>query len=82
MTITINGTTVNIEGDRIIGFALNNLVNRFEATTDKEEGWEYTLKGDPGIGLPAVTEADNSKVAYVENGVWVAKLLSEIQGGI
>lgn len=44
MIITINGTIVNIEGDRIIGFALNNLVNRFEATTDKEEGWEYTLK--------------------------------------
>lgn len=44
MTITINGTTVNIDGNRIIGFAKNNLVNRFEATTDKEEGWEYTLK--------------------------------------
>lgn len=44
MTIEIQGTTVIITGDRIIGFALNNLVNRFEATTDKEEGWEYTLK--------------------------------------
>lgn len=44
MTITINGTTVNINGNRIIGFAQNNLVNRFEATTNKEEGWEYTLK--------------------------------------
>ena len=39
-------------------------------------------QGDPGIGLPVVTEADNGKVAYVENGVWVAKLLSEIQGGV
>ena len=44
MTIEIQGTTVIITGDRIIGFALNNLVNRFEAITDKEEGWEYTLK--------------------------------------
>lgn len=44
MTIEIQGTTVIITGDRIIGFALNNLVNRLEATTDKEEGWEYTLK--------------------------------------
>ena len=39
-------------------------------------------KGDPGIGLPTVTEADNGKVAYVENGVWVVKLLSEIQGEV
>lgn len=39
-------------------------------------------KGDSGVGLPTVTEADNGKVAYVENGVWVAKLLSEIQGGV
>lgn len=39
-------------------------------------------QGEPGIGLPVVTEADNGKVAYVENGVWVAKLLSEIQGGV
>lgn len=39
-------------------------------------------QGEPGIGLPIVTEADNGKVAYVENGVWVAKLLSEIQGGV
>lgn len=37
-------------------------------------------QGDPGIGLPQVTEADNGKVAYVENGAWVAKILSEIQG--
>lgn len=43
MTITINGTTVNIEGDRIIGFALNNLVNRFEATTDLTSEWDYQL---------------------------------------
>ena len=44
MNIQIQGTQVIITGDRIIGFALNNLVNRFEAATDKEEGWEYTLK--------------------------------------
>lgn len=44
MVIEIQGTKVVITGDRIIGFALNNLVNKFEATTDKEEGWEYTLK--------------------------------------
>lgn len=43
MTITINGTTVNIEGDRIIGFALNNLVNRFEVTTDLTSEWDYQL---------------------------------------
>lgn len=38
-------------------------------------------QGETGIGLPTVTNADDGKVAYVENGVWVAKLLSEIQGG-
>lgn len=38
-------------------------------------------QGELGIGLPTVTNADDGKVAYVENGVWVAKLLSEIQGG-
>lgn len=38
-------------------------------------------QGEQGIGLPSVTEADNGKIAYVENGIWVAKLLSEIQGG-
>lgn len=41
--ITITGTKVTITGDRIIGFALNNLVNRFEATTDKDDTWDYTL---------------------------------------
>lgn len=35
--------------------------------------------GKDGIGLPIVTEADNGKVACVENGVWTVKLLSEIQ---
>lgn len=44
MEITIQGTKVNIIGDRIIGFQLNNLVNRFEATTDKDESWKYQLK--------------------------------------
>lgn len=44
MEITIQGTKVNIIGDRIIGFALNNLINRFEATTDKDETWKYQLK--------------------------------------
>lgn len=44
MVITITGTKVQIVGDRIIGFALNNLVNRFEATVDTDESWEYQLK--------------------------------------
>lgn len=44
MEITIQGTEVVVTGDRIIGFAINNLVNRFEATTDKDESWFYTLK--------------------------------------
>lgn len=44
MIITILGTEVQITGDRVIGFALNNLVNRFEATVDKDESWEYQLK--------------------------------------
>lgn len=44
MIITITGTEVQIVGDRIIGFELNNLVNRFEATTDKDETWDYQLK--------------------------------------
>lgn len=43
MTITISGTTVTIIGDRIIGFALNNLVNRFQATTDLNNEWNYQL---------------------------------------
>lgn len=43
MTITISGTTVTITGDRIIGFALNNLVNRFQATTDLNSEWNYQL---------------------------------------
>lgn len=43
MQITITGTTVNITGDRIIGFALNNLVNTFTATTDLTNEWSYQL---------------------------------------
>lgn len=43
MQITITGTKVAITGDKIIGFQLNNLVNRFEATTDKDDTWQYTL---------------------------------------
>lgn len=43
MQIAINGTTVTITGDKIIGFALNNLVNRFEATTDLTNEWSYQL---------------------------------------
>lgn len=43
MEITISGTKVTITGDRIIGFQLNNLVNRFEAITDKDDTWDYTL---------------------------------------
>lgn len=43
MQITISGTTVTITGDRIIGFALNNLVNKFVATTDLTSEWSYQL---------------------------------------
>ena len=43
MQITITGTKVTITGDKVIGFQLNNLVNRFEATTDKDDTWQYTL---------------------------------------
>ena len=43
MEITISGTQVTIIGDRVIGFQLNNLVNRFEAITDKDDTWDYTL---------------------------------------
>lgn len=43
MEITISGTKVNITGDRIIGFALNNLVNTFTATTDLTSEWNYQL---------------------------------------
>lgn len=43
MEITINGTQVIVTGDRIIGFALNNLVNRFQATTDLTSEWDYQL---------------------------------------
>lgn len=43
MEIVISGTDVNITGDRIIGFQLNNLVNRFEATTDLTNDWSYQL---------------------------------------
>lgn len=43
MNITISGTTVTITGDRIIGFALNNLVNTFTATTDLTNEWSYQL---------------------------------------
>lgn len=43
LTITITGTTVTLEGEAIIGFALNNLVNTLTATTDQSEEWNYTL---------------------------------------
>lgn len=43
MTITIADTKVTVIGDKIIGFALNNLVNRLEVTTDKGAEWDYTL---------------------------------------
>ena len=43
MNITIKGTKVSITGDRIIGFSLNNLVNRFEATTDLTNEWSYKV---------------------------------------
>ena len=43
MEIVINGTEVNITGDRVIGFQLNNLVNRFQAITDLTSEWDYQL---------------------------------------
>lgn len=43
MEIVITGTTVTVEGDATIGFALNNLVNTLTATTDQSEEWNYTL---------------------------------------
>ena len=43
MKISIAGRKVYIEGDRVIAVALNNLVDRLEATTDMPEGWEYKL---------------------------------------
>lgn len=63
-----NPSTVNIKGPQGI-------------QGPKGDTGEQGPQGEPGIGLPAVTEVDDGKVAYVENGVWVAKLLSEIQGG-
>ena len=44
MTIEIIGTTVNITGNKVIGFALNNLVDHFEATVDTSADWFYQLK--------------------------------------
>ena len=41
MTIEIIGTTVNITGNKVIGFALNNLVDHFEATVDTSADWFY-----------------------------------------
>lgn len=43
MEITISGTDVTIVGERVLGFQLNNLVNRLEVTVDKDNTWEYTL---------------------------------------
>ena len=43
MDISIVGRKVYVNGDRVIGVALNNLVDRFEATTDMPDGWEYKL---------------------------------------
>ena len=44
MTIEIIETTVNITGNKVIGFALNNLVDHFEATVDTSADWFYQLK--------------------------------------
>ena len=44
MTIEIIGTTVNITGNKVIGFALNNLVDHFEVTVDTSADWFYQLK--------------------------------------
>lgn len=49
-------------------------------TWNLENGeYEQSIYPLPSNVLPNVTTDDNGKVLYVENGVWVAKLLSEIQ---
>lgn len=80
-----NGDTVSVtnsgsENAAILDFVLQRGEQGIQGP--KGDTGPVGPKGDPGIGLPAVTEADNGKVAYVENGVWVAKLLSEIQGEV
>ena len=80
-----NGDTVSVtnsgsENAAILDFVLQRGEQGIQGP--KGDTGPVGPQGDPGIGLPAVTEADNGKVAYVENGVWVAKLLSEIQGEV
>lgn len=77
--------TPNVSQEGVISWTNNgDLVNPESVNIKGPQGpiGETGPQGDPGIGLPTVTEADNGKVAYVENGVWVAKLLSEIQEGV
>lgn len=82
-----NGDTVSVtnsgtENAAILDFVLQRGEQGIQGPKgDPGDAGPTGPQGDPGIGLPSVTEADNGKVAYVENGVWVAKLLSEIQGG-
>ena len=80
----ISGDTVSVtnsgnENNAIFDFVLQRGEQGIQGP--KGEPGIQGPQGEPGIGLPTVTNADDGKVAYVENGVWVAKLLSEIQGG-
>jgi len=40
--------------------------------TGTEAEWLLSLKGEPGVGLPAVTAADEGKLPRVVNGAWEA----------
>ena len=70
MQITISGTRVTITGDRVIGFQLNNLVNRLEATTDKDDTWQYTLYvymiKPEKYNVINLNWQDNSNIIYVD----------------
>lgn len=45
-------------------------------------GTAVSSDGTLTIIVPVPTAEDNGKILVAENGVWVAKLLSEIQGGV
>ena len=70
MEITINGTQVTITGDRVIGFQLNNLVNRFQVTTDLTNEWDYQLYVHMVVpdlyNIINLNWEDDSQVIYVD----------------
>lgn len=70
MTIEIQGTQVIITGDRVIGFQLNNLVNRFEATTDLTSEWDYQLYVHMTVpdlyNIINLNREENSQTIYVD----------------